>query len=137
MQLSSACRYAFIVCSMCILLIASHARVRVPQPVKFQHVGDYSLSQKLAAAAEAEFKRSPDFRLSDGNEPCALVVTIMRNVEWERVGKKTRLTYTVRFSSAQGSEIDIHKGSCWEGALSRCAAQIVIDAKTAGRKIPK
>jgi hypothetical protein len=135
MQVNSVRRALLaVVVAMAISLFAWCADATVPQSVEFRHVGDDSLSQKLAAAVEAAFKRSADFRLSTGG---ALVVTIMRNVEWEMVGKKTRATYTVRFSSAEGREIATEKGSCWESALARCAAQIVKDAKTAARKVPQ
>jgi hypothetical protein len=113
------------------------ADATTPIPVEFSHVGDDSLSQKLAAAVEADFRSSPDFRLSAGNESRRLVIAITKNVEWEKVGKKLRATYTVRFSSAEGYEISSEKGSCWENAFQRCAAQILTRAKTLARKLPQ
>lgn len=116
-------------------LCASGADVTTPILVEFRQVGDDALSQKLAAAIKAEFQRSPDFRLTGGGEARTLVVTISRNVEWEKIGKRIRATYTVRFSSVDGTEIATEKGSCWESALPRCAAQIVVEAKVAARKV--
>ncbi len=123
-----------------------------PIPVEFWHVGDDALSQKLAVAAERAFRRSPSFRLTTPGKGRTLVVTIMRNAEWETVGKRTKATYTVQFSSlddnsaknpdaeqriALAREISMQKGSCWTTELPRCAAQIVRDAKIAARKMPQ
>jgi hypothetical protein len=126
-----------IAASVGILLCASGADVTTPIPIEFCHVGDDALSQKLAAAIKAEFQRSPDFRLTGGGGARTLVVTIPRNVEWEKIGKRIRATYNVRFSSADGTEIGTEKGPCWESALPRCAAQIVVEAKVAARKVPQ
>jgi hypothetical protein len=77
---------------------------------------------------------------------------MLKNLEWEVVGKRTRVAYTVRFSSlddnasanpdlqqrvALAKEISVQAGSCWAGTLSKCAAQIVSDAKIAARKMPQ
>jgi hypothetical protein len=123
----------------CIVLtsLGRGADATTPILVEFSHVGDDSLSQKLAAAVEADLRRSPDFRLSAGNQAHRLVVAITKNVEWEKVGKKLRATYTVRFSTAEGQEIGIERGSCWDNALQRCAAQILTRAKAMARRLPQ
>lgn len=113
------------------------ADVTPPTPVEFRYVGDDGLSQKLVVAVLAEFRRSPDFRLTARGEDRTLVVTITRNVEWEMIGKRTRATYTVKFSSLDGREIGTKKGFCWESALRRCAAQIVSEAKIAAREVSR
>ncbi len=98
-------------------------------------MGDDSLSQKLAANVERAFKDSPDFALSSGRKPGTLVVTIPTNVAWNKVGKKTQVSYTVKFSSLDGQEIGLHNGVCWEDTLGKCASQIVKDAKIAARNM--
>jgi hypothetical protein len=123
-----------------------------PIPVEFWHVGDDSLSQKLAMAVERAFRRSPDFRLTAISKGRTLVATITRNVEGEMVGKRTKVTYTVQFSSlddkmasnpdlqqrlAFATQIGTQRGSCWASELPKCAAQIVSDAKIAARKMPQ
>jgi hypothetical protein len=120
-------------------------------PIEFWHWGDGSLSQKLGVAVEKAFRRSPDFRLAAIGKGSRLVV-MLRDLEWEMVGKRTRVTYTVRFSSldddasanpdlqqrvALAKAISILKGSCWASELAKCATQIVSDAKTAARKMPQ
>ena len=105
-------------------------------PVEFWHVGDDVLSERLADQTESLFKRSPNFTLSSGRKPGTLIVTIPRNVEWQRVGKRDRVHYTVEFSSIGGQKLGIRTGSCWDDNLVTCATQIVKDAKAAARKLP-
>lgn len=120
-------------------------------PVEFWHVGDDGLSQRLIVAVESAFKQSSDFRLVPIGAGRRLVVTIMRNVEWEPVGEKIKATYTVRCSSlddntsanpdlqkrsALEKEISTRKGSCWDSDLPKCAAQIVNEARIAARNLP-
>lgn len=124
---------------------------RQPIPVEFWHVGDDGLSQKLIVAVETAFRQSSDFRLVPIGAGRRLVVTIMRNVQWEPVGEKIKATYTVRFSSLDGNasanpdlqersalakEIRTRKGSCWDSDLPKCAAQIVDEARIATRDLP-
>lgn len=106
-----------------------------PRPVEFWHVGDDVLSERLADQTESFFKRSPNFTLSSGRKPGTLIVTISRNVEWQKVGKRDRVHYTVEFSSTDGQKLGVRTGSCWDDNLATCAAQIVKDAKVAARKI--
>jgi hypothetical protein len=103
--------------------------------VEVWHVGDDGLSQRLAVGLDGAFTRSPDFTLSSGRKPGTLVVTIPSNVEWKQIGKRTQAIYTVRFSSIDGRSLGARKGSCWDDDLSKCADQIVKDAKVAARKI--
>lgn len=46
--------------------------------VEFWHTGDDGLSQKLADQVEGAFARSPDFTLSRGQQPGAMIVTIQQ-----------------------------------------------------------
>jgi len=51
------------------------------------------------------------------------------------VGKRTKVTYTVNYSTADNHPISSHDGSCLETQLSACAAQIVKGARIAARKV--
>jgi hypothetical protein len=97
--------------------------------------GDDGLTTKLRDTLENAFKSSSDFRLSAGEMPGTLTVTIPSNVEWKPVGKRTQVFYTVKFSSADNQHLGSSAGSCWEDSLSKCASKIVRDAKTAALKI--
>ena len=97
--------------------------------------GDDGLTIRLRDALENAFKSSPRFRLSFGKKPKTLIVSIPTNVEWNKVGKKTQVLYTVEFSSADNQKIGTSTGSCWDNAFAKCAAQIVKDAETAARKV--
>jgi len=98
-------------------------------------VGDDGFTQKLRDTLENAFKSSPDFSLSSGKKPGTLVVTIPTNVGWKQVGKRMQVLYTVEFASVDNQNIGTNTGSCWDDMLSKCAAQIVKDAKIAARKI--
>ena len=98
-------------------------------------VGDDALTTKLRDALENAFKTSSDFRLSAGEKPGTLTVTIPSNVEWKRVGKRTQVFYTVKFSSADNRHLGSSAGSCCDDSLSKCASKIIRDAKTAALKI--
>jgi len=97
--------------------------------------GDDGLTTKLRDTLEDAFKSSSDFRLSAGEKPGTLTVTIPSNVEWKLVGKRTQVFYTVKFASADNQHLGSSAGSCWEDSLSKCASKIVKDAKTAALKI--
>jgi len=97
--------------------------------------GDDGLTTKLRDTLENAFKSSSDFRLSAGEKPGTLTVTIPSNVEWKLVGKRTQVLYTVKFSSADNRHLGSSAGSCWEDSLSKCASKIIRDAKTAALKI--
>jgi hypothetical protein len=115
-------------------------------------VGDDALSQKLAVAVDTALRRSTDFRLTGIGTGRTLVVWITSNVKTEMVGERLRAAYTVQFSwldentsknpdldkrVALAKVISTQKEVCWANALPRCATQIVNDAKTAARKMPR
>lgn len=105
-----------------------------PTPVEVWSGGDDGLTQRLRVVLEEAFKASSDFRLSNGKRPGTLLVTIPSNVEWEHVGKRTRVLYTVEFASGN-KNLGAHHGSCWEEELRKCAAQIVKRAQISASKI--
>lgn len=45
-----------------------------------------------------------------------------------------KVIYKVEFTTVNGQRIAAYRGSCWEDAISKCADQIVADAKTVASK---
>jgi len=123
-----------IVAIMTSTALAAGAASPNPTPVEFWHVGDDGLSEKLADQVEAAFKRSSDFTLSSAKVPGILVVTIPTNVDWKKRGRRTRVSYTVEFSTMGSQVISKSAGSCWDDRLEDCAAQILENARIAARK---
>ena len=106
-----------------------------PTPVEVWCVGDDGLTIKLRDALEDAFKSSSVFRLSSGKKPGTLVVTIPSNVAWNRAGKRTRVSYKAEFTLIDNSSLGGSAGSCWDDTLTKCATQIVRDAKVAARRV--
>jgi hypothetical protein len=109
---------------------------RRPTLVEVWRGGDDALTVRLADAIEDKFRRSPDFTLSSGRKPHTLVVTIPTNVDWKQVGDRTRVLYTINFSSDTVPNLGSSSGACWADTLAECAADVVKHAKAAARKIP-
>jgi hypothetical protein len=146
-------RWCPICLSLFVFFCGCATNVSTPIAVEFWYTGDDGLSQKLTVAVETAFRQSADFRLTPIDAGGRrLVVWTMRNVEGEIVGDRTKATYTVRFLSldddaskhpdlqhrlALAREISTQRGYCWESEMTRCAAQIVSDAKIAARKMPQ
>lgn len=109
---------------------ASEASSAKPTPVVVLADGDDGLTQRLSDAIETALKSSAAFMLGPGPVPSgALVVRIPTNVDWKRVGGRTKVLYTVRFERVDGRVIGKSGGSCWEDSLKTCAARIVKGAK--------
>lgn len=106
-----------------------------PTVVEVWCVGDDGLTMKLRESLENAFKSSSDFRLSSGNKPGTLIVTIPRNVGWKQSGIRTRVLYTVDFTSADNKYVGGTAGSCWDDALTKCVTKILKDTKIMGRKL--
>ncbi len=102
------------------------------KPVEVWGGADDGLTIRLRDALKDAFRSSADFHLSSGNKPGTLVITLPSNVEWKQVGGRTQVLYTAEFAS-DGQSLGGSKGSCWDDALAKCAAQIVKDAKIAAR----
>jgi hypothetical protein len=126
---------AIIVVSLVLAMCGAKADGAKPTLVEVWCVGDDGLTQRLRDALENALKLSPDFSLSSGKKPGTLVVTIPTNVGWKQVGKRMQVLYAVEFASVDNQNIGTNTGSCWDDMLSKCAAQIVKDAKIAARKI--
>ena len=102
------------------------------KPVEVWGGADDGLTIRLRDALKDAFRSSTDFHLSSGNKPGTLVITLPSNVGWKPVGGRTQVLYTAEFAS-DGQSLGGSKGSCWDDALAKCAAQIVKDAKIAAR----
>lgn len=103
--------------------------------VEYWHVGDDALSQRLTIEVETAFEHSPDFTPSSGKKPGTLIVTVPDNVGWAKKSGRTKALYTVEYTSVDGKKVLEKSGSCWEDELSKCAFNIVKDAKFAVRKM--
>src|SRR5215471_13432469 len=90
--------------------------------------GDDGLTQRLCDALKRAFKSASDFQLSSGQKPGTLIVAVPTNVGWKRVGRRTRALYTIDFTLG-GKNLGSSKGSCWDGELEKCAAEILKHAK--------
>jgi hypothetical protein len=104
-----------------------------PTFVEVWVVGDDGLTQGLTVALEIAFGSSPDFTLSYGKKPGTLVVEIPTNVGWKKVGTRTKVLYTVEFTTTDGRKISTATGSCWDDVIAKCASHIVKDARIAAR----
>jgi len=106
-------------------------------PVELWCVGDDDFSQRMRQAFFAAFESSPDFDLQEENKPGNLIVTIPENVGWKEVGKRTKITYIVEFSTSDERVFMTRKGWCWHQEYAKCANQILKEAKVAARKLPR
>jgi hypothetical protein len=104
-------------------------------PVEVWCGGDDGLTQGVCHALESAFASTADFVTSSGKRPGTLVVTIPYNVSSKESGKRTRVSYTVEFTSSNDKKLRTRKGSCWEDDLATCANQIVAQARIAARKL--
>ena len=130
---------------MCLLLIVAasmlpgsaqnKATAANPTPVRVWRVGDDSLTSSLRDALENAFQSSPHFTLSAETKPGTLVATIPTHVQWKKIGTRIRLSFRVDFTSIDNKNLGASKGSCWDDAFTKCAAQIVRDAEIAAQRI--
>ena len=87
--------------------------------------GDDGLTQRLCDATKRAFASSEDFTLSDGKQGDTLIVEIPTNVGWKKVQGRMRVFYAVELSAKDAKRSGLHRGSCSDAELGRCAAQIV------------
>ena len=106
-------------------------------PVELWCVGDDVFSKGMCQAFFAAFESSPDFNLQEENKLGNLIVTIPENVGWKEVGKRTKITYVVEFSTSDERVFMTRKGWCWHEEYAKCASLILKEAKFAARKLPR
>jgi hypothetical protein len=104
-------------------------------PVEVWCGGDDGLTIRLRDSSEKAFKSSADFIMSSGKKPGTLIATIPTHVEWQDIDKKTKVFYTVEFSSTKRNDLGVSKGSCMDDEFEKCANQIVNDARIAAAKM--
>ena len=98
-----------------------------PIPVQIVTGGDDGFTQRLADAARGKFEKSAAFTLAPASATNALIVTIPTHVEWQEVGRKTRISYKLRLERA-GRVLEESGGACWENELHVCAESILVAA---------
>ncbi len=128
-------RWWVIIAVLLVMQSTAGADSAKPTLVEVWSGGDDSLTKGLRNVLENAFKSSSDFVLSSGKKPGTLIVTIPTHVEWKRAGTRTKVFYTVEFTSADNQPLGTSTGSCWDDALTKCATKIITDARVAARKI--
>jgi hypothetical protein len=104
-------------------------------PVEIWRRGDDGLTLRFADALEGALRASSIFTMSSGKKPGTLMVTIPDHVEWERVGNRTKVIYTLEFSTESSDRIGSSRGTCWDDDLSPCSRQALRDARSAADKM--
>lgn len=104
-------------------------------PVDVWCGGDDAYTQGVCDAVEKAFAAIPDFDFNSETKPGTLVVTIPTNVDWKVSGNRTKIFYTVEFTTADEKKLRTRKGSCWNDNYAECANQIVKQARIAARKL--
>jgi hypothetical protein len=105
------------------------------KPVEVWGGADDGLTIRLKDALKDAFRSSTEFHLSSGKEPGTLVITLPSNVGSQQVGGRTEVLSMAEFASSDGQNLGESRGSCWDDALAKCAAQIFKDAKVAAGKV--
>ncbi|HWA91968.1 MAG TPA: hypothetical protein VG889_18150 [Rhizomicrobium sp.] len=100
-------------------------------PVEVWRGGDDGLTSRFGDAVNEAFRASSTFTLSYGNKPGTLIVTIPTNVSWKPIGTRTQVTYAVTFATPDQRSLGSSTGTCFDDALSDCAAHILRDAQVA------
>jgi hypothetical protein len=135
MQITSWIRWSAIIAVLLVVQTTAGSASARPTLVEVWSGGDDSLTTGLRNVLENAFKSSSNFVLSSGKKPGTLIATIPTHVEWKRAGKRTKVFYTVEFTSVDGQPLGVTKGSCWDDVMTECADRIVKDATTAAHKI--
>jgi hypothetical protein len=104
-------------------------------PVEVWCVGDDLFSQGMCQALFSAFESTPEFDWLDENKPGNLIITIPENVGWKKVGKRTKVSYSVEFSTFDDRVFMTRKGWCWQQEYATCAHQIFQHARVAASKL--
>jgi len=128
-------RWSVIIAVLLVVQSAAEAASTKPTLVEVWSGGDDSLTTGLRNVLENAFKSSSDFTLSSGKKPGTLIVTIPTHVEWKLAGKRTKVFYTVEFTSVDNQPLGVSKGSCLDDVMTKCANKIVRDATALVHKV--
>ena len=104
-------------------------------PVEVWCAGDDLFSQGVCQAMFTAFESAPDFDWLDENKPGSLVITIPENAGWQKIGKRTKVSYSIEFSTSDDQVFMTRKGWCWHKEYAKCANQILKQARIAARKL--
>lgn len=98
--------------------------------------GDDALTQRLAEAVREAFKKSPEFTPSYGQKPNTLKVLIPTHVDWEKIGKRTKVRSKIEFSwPGTDREVSTSSVECWDDTPAKCADDVISDAKRVVRDV--
>src|SRR6266496_4934692 len=119
----SYCRY-FLSLALVLHAVACATTAGTAQPVSVEiwRRGDDALTMRFTASVEEAFKTSGDFVLSRGEKPGSLIVHILNHVDWERVGERERIHYSIGLDNSDRQRLGMAEGSCWSDALSECSS---------------
>lgn len=132
----------FIGAVVAITLCGTGTAADAPMLVDVFANGDDVLTLTLAYAIEKALISSPDFvvrnqGMMEGAEGTVgiLVVTIPTNVAWRERRGRTRIIYTVEFSTKDNNRVLKTHGCCWERSVKKCAKEVLQDAKLAAKRV--
>ena len=106
-------------------------------PMELWCSGDDVFTKQLCQTCLSAFASTRDFDFQEENKPGNLIVTIAENVGWKDVGKRTKITYVVEFSTFDDRVFMTRKGWCWDKDYPTCANQILKQTKIAARRLPR
>lgn len=93
-------------------------------PVTLDLVGDDGLTQKLSTAIQKGLEHDPALRLATAVDHDAVSVTSDSNVNWDKLGGRTVVIYTVHvFRGKSPGEPSV--GICYESGMAKCATAII------------
>lgn len=97
-------------------------------PVAVRIVGDDGLSQKFRTTLVSQLLGDGKLRLANDGDHPVLSIESDSNVEWDRLGGRTVVIYTVHLAIAgdRGPRI---VGICYEKAMAKCAKDILRRAR--------
>jgi hypothetical protein len=131
MQMNSRLRKSLLVISLvfCLMLACVHKQqISKARLVELWVGGDDGLTSQLGDAVERVLRSSPDFIMSSGHKLGTLIVTIPTHVQFEHIGERSKVFFTVNFSSIHNENLGSSKGTCMDNELVKCANQIIKDA---------
>jgi hypothetical protein len=117
--------------------IPATAAFGTPLHVDIRRGGDDGLTLRFAEALEAAFHYSELLTLIGEKKSGTWVVTIPTNVEWTRIGDRTRMSYRVEVNETGSRRVTEKSGRCWEDDLVGCAKRLADEIETAATSRPE
>ena len=119
-----------------LILIGTVTAADAPIPVEIWRGGDDGSTVKLYDALESAFNSSPEFTVTSAGNG-TLIVTIQNHVEVRRKFWRKRIYYNVEFATKNNQQISQSQGSCWKSSVTKCANDVLKDAKSAATKLSR